>query len=38
MNFNPDPCKQAQRAILAVKQKVTAHPQLVFNNNPVHQT
>ena len=38
MSFNSDPCKQVQRTILAVKQKITVHPQLVFNNNPVHQT
>ena len=36
MNFNPDTSKQAQDFIFIRKVKVTAHPQLVFNNNPVH--
>ena len=30
MNFNPDPCKQAQ-----ISSK--PHPSLNFNDNPVHQ-
>ena len=38
MNFNPDTSKQAQDIIFSCKVKVTAHPQLVFNNNPVHET
>ena len=37
MNFNPDTSKQAQ-VLFSRKVKVTAHPQLVFNNNPVHET
>ena len=38
MNFNPDTSKQAEEAIFSRIVKVTAHPQLVFNNNPVHET
>ena len=38
MNFNPDTSKQAQEVIFNRIVKVTAHPQLVFNNNPVHET
>ena len=38
MNFNPDTSKQAQEAIYSHNIKVTAHPQLVFNNNPAHET
>ena len=38
MNFNPDTSKQAQVVIFCLKVKVTAHPQLVFNNNLVHET
>ena len=38
MNFNPDTRKQAQEVIFSHKVKVTAHPQLVFNNNPAHET
>ena len=38
MNFNPDTSKQAQVVIFCRKVKVTAHPQLVFNNNLVHKT
>ena len=38
MKFNPDTSKQAQEAIYIHKIKVTAHPQLVFNNNPAHET
>ena len=37
MNFNPDTSKQGQ-VLFSRKVKVTAHPQLVFNNNPVHET
>ena len=36
--FNSDTSKQAQNIIFSRKVKVTAHPQLVFNNNPVHET
>ena len=38
MNFNPDTSKQAQEVIFSRKVKVTAHLQLVFSNNPVHET
>ena len=38
MKFNPDTSKQAQEAIYIHKIKVTAHPRLVFNNNPSHET
>ena len=38
MKFNPDTCKQAQEVICSRKIKVTSHPQLVFNNNTVHET
>ena len=38
MNFNPDTSKQAQKVLFSRKVKVTAHPQLVFNNNPVYET
>ena len=38
MNFNPDTSKQAQEFIFCRKVKLTAHPQLVCNNNPVHET
>ena len=38
MNFNPDTRKQAQEVIFSHKVKVIAHPQLVFNNNPAHET
>ena len=35
INFNPDTSKQAQEVIFICKIKVSAHPELVFNNNPV---
>ena len=35
---NPDTNKQAQGIIFSRKIKVTAHPQIAFNNNPVHET
>ena len=38
MNFSPFTSKQGQEAIFSRKVKVTAYPQLVFNNNPVHET
>ena len=38
MNFNSDTIKQEQEVIFSRNVKVTAHPQLVFNNNPVHET
>ena len=38
MKFNPDTSKQAQEVLFSRNIKVTAHPQLVFNNNPVHET
>ena len=37
MNFNSDTSKQVQETILSRKVKVTPRPQLVFNNNPVHE-
>ena len=37
MNFNPDNSKQAQEVIFNGKIEVTAHTQLAFNNNPVHE-
>ena len=38
MNFNPDTSKQAQDVIFSRKVKLTAHAQLVFSNNSVHET
>ena len=38
MNFNPDTSKQGQGVLFSCKIKVTTHPELVFNNNPVHET
>ena len=38
INFNPDTSKQAQEVLFGRILKVTVHPQLVFNNNPVHET
>ena len=38
MNFDDDSSKQAQEVIFSLKVKVTAHLQLVFNNNSVHET
>ena len=38
INFNPDTSKQAQEVLFSRKLKVTAHRQLVFNNNPAHET
>ena len=38
MNFNSDTSKQAHEAICSRKIKVTAHPQLVFNNNSILET
>ena len=38
MNLNPDTSKHAQEVIFSRKIKVTAHPPLVLNNNPVHET
>ena len=38
INFIPDTNKQAQEIIFSRKAKVTAHPQLVLHNNPVHET
>ena len=37
MSFNPDVSKQAQ-VIFSRKQAKSVHPDLVFNNTPVHQT
>ena len=38
VNFNPDSIKQAREVIFSRKVKITVHPQLVFNNNLVHET
>ena len=38
VNFNPDTGKQGQEVIFSRKIKVTAHPQLIFNNNLVHES
>ena len=38
MNFNPNTSKQAHEVIVSRNIKVTAHSQLVFNNNPVYET
>ena len=38
MNFNPDTSKQLHEVICSHKIKVTAHTQLIFNNNPVYET
>ena len=38
MSFNPDVSKQAQEVIFSRKQAKLVHPDLVFNNIPVHQT
>ena len=38
MSFNPDVAKQTQEVILSRKQAKSVHPDLVFNNTPVHQT
>ena len=38
MSFNPDVSKQAQEVIFSRKQVKSVHPDLVFNNIPVHQT
>ena len=38
MSFNNDTSKQAQEVIFSHKFKVTVHPQIVFNNNPAHET
>ena len=38
MSFNPDVSKQAQEVIFSRKQAKSVHPDLVFNNIPVHQT
>ena len=38
INFNRNINKQAQDVIISRKIKVTAHFQLVFNNDKVHQS
>ena len=38
MNFKPDTSKQALDVKFSRKIMVIAHPQLVHNNNPVHET
>ena len=37
-SFNSDISRQAQEVIFSHKVKLIAHPQLFFNNNPVHET
>ena len=37
MNFNPDPCKQAQEVVFSRKVNKDYHPPLTFNNSIVHQ-
>ena len=37
MNFNPDPCKQAQELLFSRKKISKPYPSLYFNDNPVHQ-
>ena len=38
MSFNPDVSKQAQEVILSRKEAKSVHPDLAFNNTPVHLT
>ena len=38
MSFNPDPSKQAQKAIFSRTTKKEYHPPLAFNNNNVSET
>ena len=38
ISFNRDTSKQAQEVIFSHKRVVTTHPELAFNNNPVHET
>ena len=38
MNFKPDTSKQALEVKFSRKIMVTAHPRLIYNNNPVHET
>ena len=38
MSFNPDVSKQAQEVAFSRKQAESVHPDLAFNNMPVHQT
>ena len=37
MNFDPDPCKQAQELLFSQKINSKPHPSLNLNDNPVHQ-
>ena len=37
MNFNPDPCKQAQELLLGQKTSSKPYLSLNFNDNPVYQ-
>ena len=37
MNFNPDPCKQAQELLFSRKKSSKPYPSLHFNDNPIHQ-
>ena len=38
MSFNPYVAEQDQEVIFSRKQAKSVHPDLVFNNTPVHQT
>ena len=38
MNFKPDTSKQALEIKFSSKIMVIAHPRLIYNNNPVHET
>ena len=38
MSFNPNVSKQTREVIFSRKQAKSVHPDLVFNNTPVHQT
>ena len=37
MNFNPDPCKQAQELLFSRKISSKRHPSLHFSDKPVYQ-
>ena len=38
MSVNPNVSKNAQEVIFSRKEAKSLHPDLVFNNTPVHQT
>ena len=37
MNFNPDPCKQAQELLFSQKISSKPYPSINFSDNPIHQ-